>query len=160
MSNIVFKPLSGNDIVHGGVVSLSPAGITGAEKVGTKYTLEESTVSNLPTTGDIAAKYLYEFSSEVPRYAPINATGGTNTLIAAIPNKSIEVSSYTFLSDTAVEVTILSDTTVLASGMQFLSQGGVSADSADGLFKTNVGEALKMTLASGSVDGHLTYKVK
>jgi len=83
----------------------------------------------------------------------------TGTLVAAVPNRSVEVLSYTIITDAATTVTWQSDGNALSGGMTISSNGGISSNIGDTTLFTNPGEALKLTNTAGNVNGHLTYRI-
>lgn len=159
MSDIVIKLDAGRDIVHGGSVVQSPVAITGAEKVGTNYSHTYDIPEIPATTGELQTLYTNRYDNSSKIFQIDISAGGTGT-VPAVPNKQIEVSQYTFLTDSAAEVSFLSDSTFLVEGMQFMSQGGITANNDEGVLRTSVGEALNIVSTSGSINGNLTYRYK
>lgn len=101
----------------------------------------------------------------------INAVGDgatDQTLLAAIPGMSIEVLQYTYTISADATLTWKSNTTAISGPMPVLASGGVVSVSAPAgtfggqtipLFKTALGEALKMGISAVStVGGHLVYR--
>lgn len=91
--------------------------------------------------------------------ATISVAVATGTLVAAVPNRSVEVLSYTFVADAATTVTWQSDGNALSGGMTMAANGGITANLGDTVLFTNPGEALKITNSAGNINGHLTYRI-
>ena len=89
----------------------------------------------------------------------ISVGATTGTLVAAVPNRSVEVLSYTIITDSATTVTWKSDTNALSGGMTIGANGGISSNIGDTTLFTNPGEALKLTNTAGNVNGHLSYRI-
>lgn len=101
----------------------------------------------------------------------INAVGDGSTdqtVVSAVPGMSIEVLQYTYTVSADASLTWKSNTTALSGAMPVLASGGVVSVSAPAgtfggttlpLFKTAVGEALKLGISTVStVGGHLVYR--
>lgn len=101
----------------------------------------------------------------------INAVGDgatDQTVVAAVTGMSIEVLQYTYTISADSTLTWKSNTTALSGPMPVLASGGVVSASAPAgtfggvtlpLFKTGVGEALKLGISAVStVGGHLVYR--
>lgn len=157
ISQLIF---TGEPINHGGALSLSPAGLTGVEKIQGNYTVVRESSIDTPTTSHLNNKYQYEFSPNETYNATISVNSGTTgTIVSAIAGKQIEITSMTFITDTATSIDLLSNNTNLVSGMSFPANGGMAPDDNNGLLKTEVGEAFKMYNLSGEINGFLTYRV-
>jgi len=91
--------------------------------------------------------------------ATIAVAAATGTLVAAVPNRSVEVLTYTFVASEATTVTWKSDSNALSGGMTIGANGGVTANLGDTVLFTNPGEALKITNSAGNINGHLTYRI-
>lgn len=103
----------------------------------------------------------YKFSDdEHVEHALIDVSTSDSGVVSAVAGKSIEVMSYTFLATAASTVTFKSDTTPISSGMTVDANGGAAVASTTPLMTTNPGEALNITTSAGSVNGHLSYRVK
>mgnify|MGYP003151151296 CR=1 FL=1 len=89
----------------------------------------------------------------------ISVGATTATLVAATPNRSVEVLSYTIVTDSATTVTWQSNGNSLSGGMTLAANGGISSNIGDTTLFTNAGEALKLTNSAGNVNGHLTYRI-
>lgn len=95
------------------------------------------------------------------KYAVIDVSNTTGTLVAAVAGKKITVVSYCVGCESNSTIVFLSNTTALtgampprASGDSFIECGW----NPDGHFQTASGEALKMThTGSNNARGHLTY---
>jgi hypothetical protein len=90
------------------------------------------------------------------------ASSGSNTLVAAVPEKKIKVLSYTLVCDGAVTVKWQSASTDLSGAMSFSANGGIStpvgSPSSGWLLETAINEALNLNLGGAvGVRGHLTY---
>jgi hypothetical protein len=108
------------------------------------------------------------------KYAVVNASAsGSNTIVAAVPNKRIRVLSYVIIAAGAVTVTwrsvddsqgsltaISGPMALAANGVIFPSAGQLVPAGLIGQFETNRGETLALNLgAAVSVAGHITYTV-
>ena len=91
--------------------------------------------------------------------ASISVGATTGTLVAATPNRSVEVLSYTFVTDSATTVTWKSDSNALSGGMTIAANGGIASNMGDTTLFTNPGEALKITNSAGNINGHFTYRI-
>ena len=129
------------------------AGITtSASPVGVSGTLAGDIIrSAVPADG-------YRYSTE-PTFGVLSAGAATVELVAAVPNRQIEVLNYTFISDTPTTVTWKSNTTALSGGMTVGVNGGATVNDNDASLRTNVGEALKITNSAGNINGHFAYRV-
>lgn len=92
------------------------------------------------------------------------ATGGNNTLVAAVSGKKIRVLSYVIVADSAVDVRFEdgADGTALSGQMKLgtsTDSGGIAAPyTPRGHFETSAGTLLNMELSAAvQVSGHLTY---
>jgi hypothetical protein len=100
------------------------------------------------------------------KFAAINASAsGSNAIVAAATGKRIRVVSYVIVAAGAVTATWQSASTALSGPMSLASSGGASASvgilapgGAYGLFQTEAGEALNLSLGGAvNVAGHLCY---
>ena len=93
------------------------------------------------------------------KFAPIAATAsGDNEIVAAVSGKKIRVISFFMISDTAATVKFRSATTDISGGLPVSANGGVSADSSNGLMETVAGAALNLNLSAViNVGGALSY---
>ena len=106
-------------------------------------------------------KYTYKYNSDYVLTAGVAASGAvTQTLIAAIPNRSIQLVGYTVITDSETTVQFYSDDNPISSGITFTFNGGVATNNLGGLLETNNGEALKLANTAGYVGGHVSYKVR
>lgn len=118
------------------------------------YVIADSVLAN---TGLFNSKNEYRDLKEY-RTTPLNVTG-TETVISAVTDKSIEVVNYVIVVDAAATVMFTSnDDEVLASGISLAANGGVAFDG-ELAFKTSPSEALKMTVSTGNAAGHITYRI-
>ena len=86
------------------------------------------------------------------------STIASNTIVAAVTDKSIRVIALMFTVGGPVNLTWESDTTPLTGAMEFADSGGLTHESQDGIFWTAPGEALVLTQdAAVQVSGVLTY---
>lgn len=90
------------------------------------------------------------------------ASSGANTLVAAVPGKSIRVLGYALVATGAVAVNFENGTTDISGVMSLAANGGVSY--AGGVqcpaFETSIGAALGLTLGGAvQVSGHLCYEL-
>ncbi len=83
----------------------------------------------------------------------------TGEVAPAVPGRNLMVVSYVFVADAATTVTFKSATTAISGAMTLDANGGVSAESSDGLMWTEPGEALNITNSAGNISGHLTYRI-
>ncbi len=164
MSNIMIHvPFTGESINNGGARVQAPLGAGSSAITGVASSNYENNNSSLstPSSGDVNSRYEYTFGEDAGRYASINVDAGTTgTIVPAITNKSIEVISYTFLSNALTAVSMLSDSNYIVSGMEVVAQGGVANHGDIGLFQTNINESLNIYTNSGTINGHLTYRLK
>lgn len=102
----------------------------------------------------------------IMKFAAINASAsGSNAIVAAVTGKRIRVVSYVIVAAGAVTATWQSASTALSGPMSLASSGGASASvgilapgGAYGLFQTEAGEALNLSLGGAvTVAGHLCY---
>lgn len=102
----------------------------------------------------------------IMKFAAINASAsGSNAIVAAATGKRIRVVSYVIVAAGAVTATWQSASTALSGPMSLASSGGASASvgilapgGAYGLFQTEPGEALNLSLGGAvNVAGHLCY---
>lgn len=102
------------------------------------------------------------------QYAKIDtATSGANTIVAAVPNRSIRVLNYLAVAGGTVTLTWKSASTALSGAMPLVVNNALSAvgngqapSGHVGLFETAPGEALVLTLSAAvQVSGHLAYQV-
>ena len=102
----------------------------------------------------------------IMKFAVINASAsGANAIVAAVTGKRIRVVSYVIVAAGAVTATWQSASTALSGPMSLASSGGASASvgilapgGAYGLFQTEPGEALNLSLGGTvNVAGHLCY---
>jgi hypothetical protein len=100
------------------------------------------------------------------KFAAINASAsGGNTIVAAVAGKRIRVVSYVIVAAGSVTATWQSASTALSGPMSLAASGGASASigimtpgGAYGLFQTESGEALNLSLGGAvNVAGHLCY---
>lgn len=104
-------------------------------------------------------QYLFNDDDHV-EHALIDVSTSDSGVVSAITGKSIEVMSYTFLTSEAATVTFQSNTTPISSGMTFDANGGAAIASPTPLMTTNPGEALNITTSAGTVNGHISYRVR
>ncbi len=85
---------------------------------------------------------------------------GQQVVIAAVPDETIRVMSYSLIVDGATTVTWKDGETAITGAMPFAINGGISVPfSPVGWFETSVGAALTMTLGTTTVtvSGHGIY---
>ena len=89
-------------------------------------------------------------------------TGGENAtgiVVSAITGRSIEVVDYVVVAEKATTIEFLGGAIPLVSGVHLAANGGVSANSVDGLFETSQGVDLQISTSSGVLGGHVSYRV-
>jgi hypothetical protein len=105
--------------------------------------------------------YSYRYNSDFVLTAGVAASGAvTQTLVEAIPNRSMQLVGYTFVTDSETTIQFYSDSTPISSGIPFTFNGGAATNNLGGLVETNNGEALKLDNTAGYVGGHISYKVR
>lgn len=105
--------------------------------------------------------YNYKYNAEFVLTAGVAASGAvTQTLVDAVPNRSIQLVGYTFVTDSETTIQFYSDSTPISSGIPFTFNGGAATNNLGGLVETNNGEALKLANTAGYVGGHISYKVR
>ena len=148
---IVKAVIDGNPIKNGGTVTLvfetgtAASGLPG--------------VNSFVASGDLNADLKFSFNPDYVNTAILQANVETKELVAAVPNKKIEVVSYVMVASAASTVTWKSGSTAISSGMPLAANGGVSATNNEGLLRTSAGEALNLTNSAGTVNGHISYKI-
>jgi len=102
--------------------------------------------------------------------AVINAVGDgatDQTVVSAVTGMSIEVLQYTYTASADATVTWKSNTTAISGPMPILASGGIANAACPAvyggqihpLFKTAIGEALKVAIsATSTLGGHLVYR--
>ncbi len=95
----------------------------------------------------------------ITEYVTIAVGAETGEVAPAVPGRNLMVVSYVFVADAATTVTFKSATTAISGAMTLDANGGVSAESSDGLMWTEPGEALNITNSAGNISGHLTYRI-
>ena len=154
MSEEIVKPVRDSEPVkNGGTVTLVFETGTAASGL--------PVVNSFTPSGELNAdlKYKYDYD-EFVNTAILEANVETKELVAAVPNRKIEVVSYVMVTSAASTVTWKSGSTAISSGMPLAANGGVSANNSEGLLRTSAGEALNLTNSAGTVNGHISYKVK
>lgn len=154
MADILKKIISGNAIQNGSaVVTANKAGNSSTNTLPSKF---NQTFGVTESSGEL----LYRYNQDNINTIPMGTAAGTGTVVSAIPNQKIEVTSYVFLTDAASTVTFLSDSTPISSGMTFDLNAGVSSEDDNGLLTTETGEALRVSTTAGNLNGHVSYRVK
>lgn len=154
MADILQKIISGNAIQNGSaVVTANKAGNSSQNSLPPKFNETQGVT-------DASGELLYRYNQDNINTELIGVTAGTGTVVSAIPNQKIEVTSYVFLTDLESSVTFLSDSTPISSGMPFDINGGVAAEDDNGLLTTEAGEALRISTTAGSLNGHISYRIK
>jgi len=93
-------------------------------------------------------------------YAPINAsTSGDTTIVPAVSGKRILVVAYALVASSQVGVKFRSNNTDITGLMKLVEGGGIAHAYEWGLFRTGVGEALRINLnANVQVGGYVVYR--
>lgn len=90
------------------------------------------------------------------------ASSGANSLVAAVPGKSIRVLGYALVAAGAVTVNFENGTTDISGVMSLAANGGVSYPGGVQCpaFETSPGTALGLTLGGAvQVSGHICYQL-
>jgi hypothetical protein len=167
---IVTKIKDGDDQPNGGagIVSMSSKGLSAADKIGADVSISPfppHTAGQLDNSNDVTNTALnHKFDSDNVNFAPIGLglAGGENAtgvVVSAITGRSIEVVDYVIVAEKATTIEFLGGSTPLVSGVHLAANGGVSANSVDGLFETTQGVALQVSTSSGVIGGHISYRV-
>ena len=92
-------------------------------------------------------------------FEKIDASGmGDTEVVAAVAGFRIRVISVLLLAESAVKVKFRSASTDITGPMALDAKGGFSGDARDGLFETEVGEALNINLDTAiQVGGSTSY---
>ncbi len=86
------------------------------------------------------------------------STSGEKVIVAAVTGKSIRVISIMMTLDAADDLTWRSNTIDITGPMDFPISGGLTHSERTGLFWTEIGEDLRLNIATGAqVSGVLTY---
>ncbi len=129
----------------------------GAALVSSTRTGESSSLSfDLTRSAAPAEEYRYSVD---PTYIPISGGAATLTLVAGVANRQIEVLNYSILVDAASTVQIFSDSTALSGPYAFAANGGITVNDDEPSYRTNVGEALKISNSAGNIAGSLAYRI-
>lgn len=102
----------------------------------------------------------YPLSGAIPKRAVISAAAsGDNTVVAAVPNKSIRVIDYSAISAGTVTTKWRSGSTDISGPMPLVANSQARTDNtATGVLETVPGQALVLNLSAAiAVGGHLTY---
>jgi len=93
------------------------------------------------------------------KYAEITGNDASIEAVAAVTGKRIRVLAFFVSASGEGAVIFESDRKALnGAGLQFAAAGGQGFASTDGLFQTDVGEALNLDNASTlTLGGHITY---
>lgn len=94
------------------------------------------------------------------KYAIINAnTSGYTTVVSAVSEKRIVVVAFGLVANGEVVVKFATNSTDITGSMKLVEGGGIAHAYEWGLFRTNIGEALRIHLSSNTqVGGYLVYK--
>lgn len=139
--------ISGNDVNNGDALGYF-------DQFGNKQTVERSN----PDT--IGAYSCYDFTAQSRSMSLSGGVGGDHILAAGIPNKQMEVTSYSFAASGNTDMSIRSGSNLL-HGPMLVSQGTIF-NQANGvpLLRTNVGEDLIINSnSSGGLNGSLSYRI-
>jgi len=93
-------------------------------------------------------------------YASVSAnTSGDTTIVAAVSGKRILVVAYGLVASGELLVKFKSNTTDITGQMKLVEGGGIAHAYEWGLFRTGVGEALRLNLnANVQVGGYVVYR--
>ena len=100
----------------------------------------------------------YRFSVD-PTFAPISVGAATDTLVAGVPGRAVEVLGYTLITDSETQVVWKSGSTNISGTMTFAANAGATVNDNEPVFRTNIGEGLAISNSAGNVNGHLTYRI-
>lgn len=168
---IVQKIKNGDGQPNGGegIVGMAGAkGLTAAEKIGSNVSLTPFpplTASQLDESNNVINAALnHKFDADNVNFAPIGLglAGGENAtgiVVSAITGRSIEVVDYVVVAEKATTIEFLGASTPLVSGVHIAANGGISANSVDGLFETAQGVNLQISTSSGVLGGHVSYRI-
>ena len=134
-----------------GTIDIAATLPTGANKIGSALVSGTHVWDN--TSGGLAEVEVKFASVDV-------ASSGDNTIVALVSGKELRVISYVLVASGGANTLQWKSSTAgaITGGMGLADTGGISADSATGLFATTAGEALVLNLsAATSVDGHISY---
>jgi len=90
--------------------------------------------------------------------ATINNVTSDGTVVAAVPNRQIEVLSYTLSADSTTDITFKSGSTAITGPMATLASTSINGNG-DPVLITAVGEALVLDSSVGGLNGSITYRV-
>lgn len=113
-------------------------------------------IDNKHTNGPVVESI--QDSARAAQSVRIQANAGTSVLVSGVPNREIVVTNYVVLASSATPISFLSASNLISGPMSVSASGGISANSDDFLFKTSVGQSLSVA-TSGSLNGHLTYRL-
>lgn len=170
-TSISAKIKSGNDQPQGGkgVVGIAGArGLAAADKIDSNHTvspfppLASSKIDD--SISVINADLTHRFDADNVNFASIGVglTGGENAtgvVVSSVGGRSFEVVDYVVVAEKATTIEFLGGTTPLLSGVKLAANGGISANSVDGLFETSQGVDLQVSTSSGILGGHVSYRI-
>ena len=121
---------------------------------------EFTSLSNPALSRDAVPGSGYRYSVD-PTFEKISQAATTASLVAGVADRQIEVLGYTVLCEANTAITWKSATTAISGPMTFAANGGATVGGNDGkaVLRTNVGEALQLTNASGEIHGHFNYRI-
>ena len=163
------QAVSGTVIIGGSVSTVANLNVANAA-VGVGNPVPVATVAPLPSgSNTIGAVLAHQTTGVVfngstaitPKFAAISASlSGDNPIVAAVAGKRIRVLKYTIVTSGAVLTRFRTSSGAdLTGAMSLAANSGVGgAFCPVGLFETEVGDALNLSLSSAvGVAGHLTY---
>jgi hypothetical protein len=113
-------------------------------------------INNKHTNGPVVESV--QDSARAAQSLRIQANAGTSVLVSGVPNREIAVTNYVMIASSATPISFLSASTLISGPMSVSASGGISANSDEFLFKTSAGQSLSVA-TSGSLNGHLTYRL-
>jgi hypothetical protein len=118
-----------------------------------------ATIENVvPVSQD--GNWIVSIQPDTHLYAPINAsTSGDTTIVPAVSGKRILVVAYALVASSQVAVKFRSNNTDITGLMKLVEGGGIAHAYEWGLFRTGVGEALRINLSANvQVGGYVVYR--
>lgn len=91
-------------------------------------------------------------------HVPIDASNGTQTLVAGVANKKIKIVGYVVVGSANCTVQFADTTGILTGAMDCAQYGGMVAKGSPSVpwQETRLGEPLKL-VTTAAVNGHLSY---